>query len=62
MGSPESYPGAEARPEEVIRLANHYRGAANDLLRLAEEKGPAGSPLAGSARCMRSSSTSTPSC
>ena len=40
MESPERYPGAEARPEEVIRLANHYRGAANDLLRLAEEKGP----------------------
>ena len=39
MGSPDCYPGADARAEEVIRLANHYRGAANDLLRLVEEKG-----------------------
>ena len=40
MGSPDCYPGADARVEEVIRLANHYRGAANDLLRMAQEKGP----------------------
>jgi len=39
MGSPDRYPGADARVEEVIRLADHYRGAANDLLRLVEEKG-----------------------
>ena len=39
MGSPDCYPGADARADEVIRLANHYRGAANDLLRLVEEKG-----------------------
>ena len=40
MGSPDQYPGADARVEEIIRLANHYRGAANDLLRMAQEKGP----------------------
>ena len=39
MGSPDQYPGADARVEEVIRLANHYRGAANDLLRLAAGEG-----------------------
>ena len=39
MGSPDCYPGADARADELIRLANHYRGAANDLLRLVEEKG-----------------------
>ena len=39
MGSPDCYPGADARADEVIRLANHYRGATNDLLRLVEEKG-----------------------
>ena len=61
--APTSYPGADARVEEVIRLANHYRGAANDLLRLAAGEGArAGSPRAGSAPSTPSSSTSTPSC
>jgi hypothetical protein len=41
MGSPVCYPGADAGIEEVIRLAHHYRRAANDLLRLAGEKGRA---------------------
>lgn len=40
MDGPDPFPDMDLRAEELIRLANHYRGAANDLRRLSEEKGP----------------------